>query len=218
MELVPPVQLATGVGVVGPFMAQVVAVQALTELAATGEQLPKGTPVGPVVTGAGHLMVTQLLPELPVWAVQEPGGVGTVSEWKLQKVAVLPLPGPAFTGVQALTFCSGVSSVRHAVMTQLVFAPPPGVHEATKVSGVVTVRQLTKVGPVVFGTHDETGTSVRVVGVHVVLTPLPEVPAVHCDGRTWVVLVVSSWHCRSRKPLLESGACAVQLAALLQPE
>jgi hypothetical protein len=58
LALVPEVQVATGAGVVGPFMAQVVAVQAFADEAATGEQLPRGTPVGPVVTAAGHLMVT----------------------------------------------------------------------------------------------------------------------------------------------------------------
>lgn len=198
-------------------MAQVVAVQAFVALAATGVQLFSGTPVGPVVDGAGHLMVTQLLPALPVWATQEPGGVGTVSEWKLQKVAVLPLPEPAFAGVQVPTFCSGVSSVRQLVMTQLVFAPPPGVHDATRVSGVVTVRQLTKLGPVVLGTHDDTGTSGRVVGVQVVLTPLPVVLAVHWEGRTCVFVGPVSWHARSRKLLLEVGACAVQLPTLLHP-
>lgn len=131
---------------------------------------------------------------------------------------MLPLPGPAATGVQTPTFTSGVSSFLQAVMTQLVLASPPAVQDATSVSGVVTVRQPTKVGPVVLGTHDETGTSVKVVGVHVVLTPLPVVPAVHWDGSTWVVLVVSSWHCRSRKALPDVGACAVQLATLLHPE
>lgn len=128
----------------------------------------------------------------------------------------MPLPVPAFAGVQVCTFCSGVSAVRQLVMTQLVPAPPPGVHDATSVSGVVTVRQLTKLGPVVLGVHDDTAVSGNTTGVQVVLTPPPVVLGVHCAGKTWVSVGVVSWHARSRKPFNAVGACATQLPTLLQ--
>jgi hypothetical protein len=208
------VQLATGVGVVGPFMAQVVAVQAFARLAATGVQLPSKTPAGPLVTAAGQLIVNQLLPALPIWAAQEPGAAGTVSVCWLQKVAVLPLPGPAFTGVQVPTFVSGESTVLQLVMTQLVVASPPGVHEATCVGPVTAVLQVTTVGPVGLATQDDTGTLLRTVGVQVVTTPALLVPATQSIARTCEVVGGElCWHWRSRKLLRAFGDCATQLVA-----
>ena len=74
----PEVQLATGVGIVGPVVVQVVAVHALPTLGATFTQLFKATGVGPVVEAAGQEIVTQLLPALPVCATQVPGCTPTV--------------------------------------------------------------------------------------------------------------------------------------------
>jgi hypothetical protein len=211
------VQLATGAGVVGPFIAQVVAVHAFARLAGTGVQLFSSTPVGPVVTAAGQEIVTQLLPALPVWAAQEPGGVGTVSVCWLQKVAVLPLPGPAFTGVHVPTLTSGVSTLLQLVMTQLVLASPPGVHEATSVGPVTAVVHVTTVAPVALGTQDDTGTLDSTVGVQVVTTPALSVPATHAVA--WTRVVVGGelcWHWRSRKLLRAVGDCATQLVAVVQ--
>ena len=57
----------------------------------------------------------------------------------------------------------------------------PGVQEATAVGPLVSVRQLTKLGPVVLGTQPETGSSVFTTATQVVVTA-PEVPAVQFAG------------------------------------
>lgn len=145
--------------------------------------------VGPVVSGAGHSIVTQLLRLEAVCGVQLPGGTPTVTEDGVQVVVVLPLPGPAADGVQVATFCGVPFVVWHVVMTQFVFAPPPGVHDATTVGPVVAVRQLTKVAPVVTGAQLDVGTSVTTTALQVVVTA-PTVPAVQLEGTTRVGLRV----------------------------
>lgn len=71
------VQLCTG-ATVGPVVAQVVATKLEPEVAGIGVQLPSATGVGPVVTAAGHSIVTQLLSAVPVCALHVPGATPTV--------------------------------------------------------------------------------------------------------------------------------------------
>jgi hypothetical protein len=165
----------------------------LAEVGDAGVQLLSAIGVGPVVSGAGHVIVTQLFELEAVCGVQLPGGTPIVSEDGVQVVVVFPLPGPAADGVQDATFCGVPLVVWHVVMTQFVFAPPPGVHEATTVGPVVAVRQLTNVGPVVLGEQLEVGTSVKTTGLQVVVTA-PTVPAVQFAGSTGVA--ASVWRSR----------------------
>lgn len=82
-------------------VAHVVAVQTFPVLGATFTQLFSGTGVGPVVSAAGHSVVTQLFDALAVCARQLPGGTPMVNSPWLQIVVTLPLPGAAGAGVQA---------------------------------------------------------------------------------------------------------------------
>lgn len=150
--LTPEVQLATGVGTVGPVVVQVVAVQALPLLAATSTQLFKATGVGPVVDAAGQEIVTQLLPALPVCATQVPGWTPTVCVNGVQVVVM----EPTTPGVQVPTLLLGSGWLLQVVMIQLVPAPPPAV-QAPSVGPVVTTLQETTVGPVGFAVQEDTG-------------------------------------------------------------
>lgn len=66
---------------------------------------------------------------------------------------------PTTPGVQVPTLLLGSGWLLQVVMTQLVPAPPPGVHAAS-VGPLTMVRHETNTGPVVFGVHAETGSSV----------------------------------------------------------
>ncbi len=151
----PEVQLATGAGIVGPVVVQVVAVHPLPALGATSTQLFSATGVGPVVDGAGQEMVTQLLPALPVCGAQVPGCTPIVSEFGVQVVVTSPIT----PGVQVLTLTSGSGTFSQVVITQPVSTPPPGV-QAAATGPVTTARHDTNVGPVVLGVQADTGSSV----------------------------------------------------------
>ena len=73
-----------------------------------------------------------------------PGCTASVMSLVVQVVPTFPLPGPAATGVQFCTLPMVVFVGLQVVSTQpLLAVADEGVHEATSVGPVVTVRQLT---------------------------------------------------------------------------
>ena len=193
--------------------------------AASGVQVPAGSGVGPVVTGAGHVVVIQsglvgpeatheatgtllvLLFEhevvihgnaIGVTGVHEDTGDGPVVTGGGHEVSVQPLPEAA---AEAVHDCTATFVELLAVQIVAVYELPElaatGVQVCTPTGAVVTgggqLVVVQKFNPVAIdGEHEATGTLdvlfvVQVVAVHALPTVAPEFAQV-CTGTFVVVL------------------------------